>query len=98
MGKNCNLSSFSAFDDESATIHPSRVEVPHEHVVSSMSIRYDPLPSEENGEDIPGKAREPEIRGRHYSDGDGGINQIVLMAVGLVVATAIALFFGYVWQ
>ena len=87
----------TTFDNESATIHTSRVEVPHEHVVSSMSIRYDPLPSEEYGEDIPGWTREPKMRGRHYSDGDGGINQVVLVAVGLVVATAIALFFGYVF-
>ena len=72
--------------------------MPHEHVVSSMSIRYDPLPSKEYGEDIPGKAREPEMRGHHYADGGGGINQVVLVAVGLVVATAIVLFFGYVCQ
>ena len=86
----------SAFDEENATIHTSRVEVPHEHVVSSMSIRYDPLPSEEDGEDSPGKARELEMRGRHYSDSDGGINEVVLVAVGVTVAMAIVLFIGYV--
>ena len=79
-----------------ATIYISRVNVPHEHLVSSMSIRYDPLPSEEYGEDIPRKAREPEMRGRHYSDGSGKINEVVFVAIAVTVATAIVLFVGYV--
>ena len=66
--------------------------MPHEHVVSSMSIRYDPLPPEEK--DIPGKSKGRESQTQRVRDSDGGIVEAVLVAVGVAVAPALVLFIG----
>ena len=72
----------------------NRVNVPHEHVVSSMSIRYDPLaPSERK--DTPGKSKGREMRTQRVRDSRGGIGEAVLVAVGVAIATALVLFVGY---
>ena len=70
--------------------------MPHEHVVSSMSIRYDPLaPSERK--DTPGKSKGREMRTQRVRDSRGGIGEAVLVAVGVAVATALVLFIGYTY-
>ena len=66
--------------------------MPHEHVVSSMSIRYDPLPPEEEG--IPGMTEGRESQTQRVRDSDGGIVEAVLVAVGVAVAAALVLFIG----
>ena len=81
----------------SPSLFTNRVNVPHEHVVSSMSIRYDPLPPPEEEEDFPGKSKGRETLTRRGRDSGGGIGEgeAVLVAAVLAVAVAFVLFIGY---
>ena len=67
--------------------------MPHEHVVSSMSIRYDPLSPEEEGN--PGMTEGRETQTQRVRDSHGGMGEAFLVAVGVAIATALVLFIGY---
>ena len=65
----------------------------HEHVVSSMSIRYDPLPPEEE-EDIPRESNGREFQSQGIRDSSSETAEAVLVAIGVAVAIALVLFVG----
>ena len=91
------MQSFPTFGETILLKKPltNRVNVPHEHVVSSMSIRYDPLPPPEEEDGIPGKSEGRETRTKRVRDSRGRIGETALVAVGVAVAVALVLCIGY---